>query len=474
MSEISFDNSDEWKSMPVNRPKLVKNITETYPDIAEALVVESLQNAIDAMAKKVHIICDQNQRIFNIEDDGGGMSEIVFLQDYHGIAYSSKDHRKTIGFRGFGNKVYIASGNYVVTETRSETFWGSSIWNLEKGFKITDRPRTLEHNGTVVKIYELLDEVANQLSTNQIRAIVQRHYNSKLRDVQVYVNNETLPIPKKQYVLVHRKKIDITIPNIPEARTVGYIGYSKSDLSIEDQRICVAVHGKMIERTLFECSVPKSLRNERITGEISADFLAQSETTQRHGFRDTQLRQLAWGEMRKTLNVWLSQIEKIEQEELTQEEKRFLGKITKTVWRILKQIPELDLGVGRARSKKESNVELFATKTEPPKETLESKERSKAERTPPKGSRSHRGLSIGFIDDPNEKEIVFQARIFRINRMHPAYLVAKREKQTREYHVMKCLLNKLIELNPPKGDNMIQTISELQDKFFRSWAKEYM
>ena len=474
MSEISLDNSDEWKPMPVNRPKLIKNITETYPNIAEALVVESLQNAIDAMAKQIHIMCDRNQKIFSIEDNGSGMSETVFLQDYHGIAYSSKDHRKTIGFRGFGNKVYVASGNNVVTETRSETFWGSSIWNLEKGFKITSSPRTLEHDGTVVKIYELLDEVTNELSTSQIRAIVQRHYNPKLRDVQIYVNDETFPILQKQYVLVHRKKIDITIPNIQEAKLVGYIGYSKNDLSIEDQKICVAVHGKMIERTLFECSVPKSLKSERITGEVGADFLAQSETTQRHGFRDTQLRQLAWGEMRKTLNIWLSQIEKIEQEELTQEEKKFLGKIVKTVWRILKQIPELDLGVGRVRSKEGSKIELTATETEPPKETLESKERPKAERTPPKGSRSHRGLSIGFIDDPNEKEIVFQARIFRINRMHPAYLVAKREKQTREYHVMKCLFNKLIELNPPKGDNMMQTISELQDKFFRSWAKEYM
>jgi len=474
LSEPSLESSEKWNPMPVNRPKLIKNITETYPNIAEALVVESLQNAIDSSAKKIHISCDQGRRVFRIEDDGNGMAKETFLQDYHGIAYSSKDYRKTIGFRGFGNKVYVASGDYVITETRSETFFGSSIWKLEKGFKLTDEPRTLQHNGTIVEIMGLAEEILNQLDTTQIRRIVHRHYNAKLREVLVYVNDEEYPVPQKEYRLAHRKKIDISIPQIPEERLVGYVGYAKADLDLEDQKICVAVHGKMIERTLFECSIPKSLRLERITGEISADFLAQSETTQRHGFRQTQLRQISWGEMRKVLNIWLSQIERIEQEELTQEEKRFLGKIAKTVSQILKQMPELDMGVGRVRSKIGSNIDLVATKTTSPEVTTKSEEKPEKERGSPKGSRSYRGLSLSFIDDPEEKEIVFQSRIFRINRMHPAYLVAKREKHTREYHVIKCIFNKLVELNPPQNGNTLQTIFELQDKFFRSWAKQYM
>ena len=479
MSKVSLSGPEKWrartwKPMPVNRPKLIKNITEAYPNIAEALVVESLQNAIDSSAKKVQIICDQDQKEFLIEDNGNGMTEKVFLQDYHGIAYSSKDHRKTIGFRGFGNKVYLASGDRVITETKSEGFWGSSVWKLERGFKLTDGPRTLKSHGTVVKIIGLMEEIAKQLSTTQIRSIVQRHYNAKLRAVQVYVNVEEYPVPQKKYRLAHRKKIDSPIPKIPEARLVGYIGYAKKDLSGEDQKICVAVHGKMIERTLFGCLVPKNLRIERITGEINADFLAQSETTHRHGFRQTRLHKIAWGEMRKVINIWLSQIERIEQEELSREEKRFLSKITKTVWRILKQVPELDLGVGRVRSKSGSKVDFIATKTKRLEETIEQKEKPKKERTPPRGSRSYRGLSLGFIDDPEEREIVFQSRIFRINRMHPAYIIAKRDKRTREYHVVKCLLNKLIELSPPQSENIVQSISELQDRFFRSWAKEYM
>ena len=484
MSNVSFSSPKEsgsekwrahtWKPMPVNRPKLIKNITEAYPNIAEALVVESLQNAIDSSANKVHIVCDQDKKTFIIEDNGSGMTEKVFLQDYHGIAYSSKDHRKTIGFRGFGNKVYVASGDFVITETKSEVFWGSSVWKLEKGFKLTDEPRTFEHHGTVVKIIGLMEEIAKQLSTTQMRIIVQRHYNAKLRAVQVYINDEVYPVSQKKYRLAHRKKIKVSIPRIPEARLVGYIGYAKKDLSVEDQRICVAVHGKMIERTLFECSIPKNLRTERITGEINADFLAQSETTQRHGFRQTRLHKIVWGEMRKVLNIWLSQIERIEQEELSREEKRFLSKITKTVWRILKQVPELDLGVGRVRSKSGSKVDLVATKTGSLEKAIERKEISKKERKPPRGSRSHRGLSLGFIDDPEEREIVFQSRIFRINRMHPAYIIAKRDKRTREYHVVKCLLNKLIELSPPQSENIMLSITELQDRFFRSWAKEYM
>jgi len=474
MSQVSSASSGEWHPMPVNRPKLIKNITETYQNIAEALVVESLQNAIDSSAKRIHVACDQSQKIFCIEDNGNGMTEEIFLRDYHGIAYSSKDHRKTIGFRGFGNKVYVASGDQVITETRSEAFWGSSIWELEKGFRLTTEPRTLGANGTVVKIIGLVDEIPKQLNTAQIRAIVHRHYNAKLRDVQVYVNDEKYPVWQKQYRLAHRKKIDVPIFGLVGERLVGYIGYAEKDLSVEDQKICLTVHGKMIERTLFECSVPKNLHLERITGEISADFLAESETTQRDGFRQTELRQTVWKEMRKTLNIWLSQIERIEQEELSQEEKKFLNKVTKTVWRILKQMPELDIGVGRVRSKNESDLELIATKTKPPEKAIEPREEPKAERTPPKGSRSYKGLSLGFIDDPEEREIVFQSRIFRINRMHPAYLVAKREKHTREYHVIKCLFNKLIELNPPRSDNMMQIISDLQDKFFRSWAKEYM
>jgi len=62
MPKFSSDNAEKWNPMPVNRPKLIKNITEAYPNIAEALVVESLQNAIDSSAKKIHIICDQTHK----------------------------------------------------------------------------------------------------------------------------------------------------------------------------------------------------------------------------------------------------------------------------------------------------------------------------------------------------------------------------------------------------------------------------
>jgi hypothetical protein len=474
MSEVTGHELEKWNPMPVNRPKLVKNITDTYPNIAEALIVESLQNSIDSSASNVRIVCDSSQRTFIIEDNGNGMTEKAFLQDYHGIAYSSKDHRKTIGFRGFGNKVYVASGEYVFTETKSETFHGSSIWNLEKGFKMTCEPRTLDNNGTIVKITELSQGILEQLSTTQIRTIVQRHYNAKLKNVRVYVNDESTPIPQKQYRLIHHKKVDLQIPKMPEAKLVGYVGYAKDDLSPEDQLVCVSVHGKMIERTLFDCAIPKSLQRERTTGEVSADFLAESETTQRYGFRQTDLKQVAWGEMRKLLNVWLSQIERYEQEEFTQEEKKFLGKIVKTVSDILKQMPELDLGVGRVRSKTGVEADLIATVTEPTEEIIKSEEKPTSEPHQPRGLKSHKGFSMGFIDDPEEKEIVFQSRIFRINRMHPAFIVAKRDKYAREYHVIKCLLNKLIELSPPQNDNIMQTISDLQDRFFRIWANRYI
>src|SRR2546425_10782044 len=129
---------------------LLDDLADDYPfPPHEALMVEMIANALDAKASHIAIRIDPRAKIFEIADNGTGMSLQDFI-DYHNLAVSRKRKGIGIGFAGLGAKLGVNLSEVVITETRMPSYWGASRWFF-KGDKLIwteSGERTLSANRT--------------------------------------------------------------------------------------------------------------------------------------------------------------------------------------------------------------------------------------------------------------------------------------------------------------------------------------
>ena len=166
---------NEWNQIKVDILKVIENFMDMYPYSApETLVIEAIANCLDANATNIAIsvFLDEDQnRIFRVEDNGQGMTQKEFEDNYHALSISSKTKGQGIGFAGVGSKLYLAllaSGENIVTETRSEDFQGASkitIIGNEPKWVYVDR-KTLRHTGTIYEV-KLRSKDANFLTAEK-------------------------------------------------------------------------------------------------------------------------------------------------------------------------------------------------------------------------------------------------------------------------------------------------------------------
>lgn len=101
----------EWANLKVDVLKVIENFVEMYPySAAECVVVEAIANCLDAKATKIEIGIDTDKdgrKVFRVVDNGKGMTQEEFEENYHALSVTSKVKGAGIGFAGVGSKLYL-------------------------------------------------------------------------------------------------------------------------------------------------------------------------------------------------------------------------------------------------------------------------------------------------------------------------------------------------------------------------------
>src|SRR2546428_7045456 len=96
----------QWQSLEVNIHNMMDDFLKMYNEEPhEVLILESIANALDANASTIKIVVEDD--VYTIEDDGTGMTEKGFEENYHSLAFSTKIRGEGIGFAGVGAKLYL-------------------------------------------------------------------------------------------------------------------------------------------------------------------------------------------------------------------------------------------------------------------------------------------------------------------------------------------------------------------------------
>ena len=202
----------------VNFQNLIKDLAEIYPfDVDEVVLVELIANSLDAKPTQISIDFDQNKKSLIVTDNGKGMTAKDFEQ-YHDFAAGLKTRGAGIGFAGIGAKISFNIAERVITETRSQSFFGGSNWYLQSKKKLiweNIQPEHLKQQGTRVEVFFSKDAKLSYSSTDDILKIIKRHYlplldmkylelygllNYYSRDLRFVINGQIIdPIEIKQY-----------------------------------------------------------------------------------------------------------------------------------------------------------------------------------------------------------------------------------------------------------------------------------
>lgn len=250
-------------------------------------------------------------------DNGCGMSQREFEENYHALSISSKTKGEGIGFAGVGSKLYLvflASGESIITETKSQNFHGSSeitVIGKEPKWTYIDK-RTLSNTGTLYEV-RLNQEDANDLTQERIVQIIQSYYNAILLgrygDTSISFQGKKID-PWKPSLVAESK--DTILFKIKSSEFKLYLWQTKDD---QDNRngLEIVVFGKKIkDKQWFELDyLVKPNFRRKIVGQVLADGLASLLTTNKCDFR-LQTNPRLWSSFRQktyeALGAWLEEI----------------------------------------------------------------------------------------------------------------------------------------------------------------------
>lgn len=300
----------------VNFKKLIKDFREQFPyDPLTALIVETVANSLDANATEINIYISDG--IYKILDNGTGMTEEQF-REYHNIASLTKEKGKGgIGFAGIGAKIYLDKAEYVITETKSKSFNGATIWKLDSQgnpiYKaIQVKGKIPYETGTYIEVKIKDYEEIKKLNFEFVESIIKKYYNSVLLGYykRKYINIDGIRINPwfvKKDEIEFKKHIRIQFKYKDRVYKIkGILIKSKRTVPEEFQGISIVVHGKTVMSYWFK-QVP--LEPEKFTGYIIADDLIEILTTSKSDFnRESGLWKVFHRKMSEEIGKWLDQI----------------------------------------------------------------------------------------------------------------------------------------------------------------------
>lgn len=469
---------------------------EQFPyDPLSSLIIETLANSIDAKASRIEISIANDGSVYQIMDNGKGMTQNEFVE-YHNIASLTKLRGAGIGFAGVGAKIFLDRAEYIVTETKSQVFYGASKWTFANGtptwysVSTQDRVRT---TGTFVEVKLKIEEDGKKLTSDSIIKVVREHYNAILQGHY-----------KVQNVIINGKRIEQWVPSDIEQRKDfdfrygghrirGFFIKAKNKLPDEFQGPHIVVYGKTIQSNWFK---QHPLMGETFTGLILADHLIEILRTSKADFdRTSMLWKYFHAKMGRVLSDWLVEIDAMPRpptvsedlDQLARDLEKSINDVLKTPEfaelsrNIFQNIMQRTVGI-RSAVGNDMGVEVVGSQTttgtiggtgEGGRVVTVGDEEGRGIREDESGEtpiervrrRVRGGIKIGYDDRPDiiiEGWIDLGQQIITINKGHPSFKVAY-NLSAETYHVLRCVVNILVK------EGNIETPDEVIANIFSKW-----
>ncbi len=494
----------------------LNDIRDMYPfSIDEAVLVELIANSLDAKTTLLDIRIDPEQKIFELTDNGKGMTARGF-ELYHNFSTSFKRKGYGIGFAGLGAKLALKISDKIVTETRqkstsSKSFWGTSEWKFEKPkrrSRSSSQPvwydldeRTLTHHGTRVRIH-LKSKSHALLKPGEVAAIIHRHYLPLLELHEFY---EMSGIYKRVSILINGQLYES--PRFTPQKTKKYImrrGKSRKpyafarfelhpdELPEEMQGIAVSTFGKIIKRDYLKQYFPNM---NRVSGIIEVPELVEALTTNKCDFRKEgtagnkyyRFSKLAQQEFRK----WLEELQLIERKEIKHD--RDAQKLQRVINRILGDIPDLQKFYGfrtnrdslvkeddgeytgtqpekisgeQETEKQQSNDDIIKEAIDKAVKRIQGLDPGEDTAADTKVRSTRFGPKIQYTDEPNRDDISWMnGDVVLINTAHPTFQKAVSKKVV-EYHNLFAVATAMLRDIPTATEKL-----QLLEEFMSRWGK---
>jgi hypothetical protein len=499
MNELNVGDVHETKA---NYKKLIQDLREQYPhDPLSTLIIETFANSMDAGATCIEVYIDENS--YRIKDNGKGMTEYEF-REYHNIASLTKvKGMGGIGFAGVGAKIYLDSAEYVITETKSQSFNGASKWFFNDDipkWEVIYPKALIPETGTFVEI-KLNHQDRGKITEEFIIRTLQEHYNAALLGYyavkEVKVNGKKID-PWRPQNIEQRYDFDL---KIGAHKVKGFFIKSKDRLPEEFQGISIVVFGKTVYKN--EWFKQFAAPYEQITGTIIGDYLIPIVNTSKTQLVKTSM---LWKKFHAKVglqfSLWLEKIgAKLTPPEISPDTNNAIRQLEKSINDVLINTPELlDLAnsifqsmVKRTTAIKNAAGQFAGTEVEGgqkvsgilggptggggvdtvgPEEGKGVIENDSGQTEIEKVKRRMRGgIRIGFFekpDDSNEGWIDPASQTITINTGHSAYKVASGLSiEGRVYHVWVYHLLRVIikTLSRESGESP----EKIENKILAEW-----
>ena len=493
----------------VNARHLLDDLVDSYSySVQEAVLVETIANALDAECRNISFRIDSKNKTLAIEDDGLGMNEMEFKK-YHDLAESRKERGKGIGFAGLGAKLAHKITRKIITETRSKDHKGATEWYF-KGDDLLYKPiraKGLQRLGTRVALFPKADSV-NMLDRSFIENTIKHHYGALLdpylsqlyvwdaiypQGVNFYIDGS--PMPKQPLVLPgdiqDKRECDIMTKR---RKRIGLAVFAlmKQPLPEEMQGIGICTYGKTIRRDSLGLH-PRD--PDRITGWVESPSLVECLTTDKqnfieHGTLGEKYKRIR-REIQKACGEWLKEIGESPEPEQSTHAPRILELETA---RLIRHIPQLRY-LFEARTHEDTATPdpsgdgaaslanmMQMTRGDVPGQgggegipVSPGAENGKAPTTEPPGEIKTRnrprhirsGPSIEISPEPSRKEISWVAGdTVVINSEHVAYIKAAKERNLK-YHQRIAILYALCKEASVEPEEQF----DLLNKALTIWGK---
>lgn len=279
--------------------------TYDYPP-SEAVVVESIANSLDEKATKIELRLDEQRSLYELKDNGGGMSKEVF-ENYHVLALSSKEKGEGIGFAGVGSKIYLAASPKaeIITHTKGvDGPLASRIYRVGETVKWDPIEPHISETGTIYQVRVTPEDFSDL--TRNIEKYIRKWFNpillGKYGDVEIVANGARL-LPWRPTLKLPSKEGRFQLRNL-EYRYDFWI--CDEELSEEKQGIEIIVFGKRIKTKLphYIFQVKESVRN-KLHGYFLADDLARFLKTDKQDFKVNWAINQTISKMESLLYEWL-------------------------------------------------------------------------------------------------------------------------------------------------------------------------
>lgn len=314
----------------VNYENLIRDLADMYPfEVAEVVLVELVANSLDARPDCIRIDFDPTNKVLTVTDNGKGMTASDFEQ-YHDFAAGLKTRGTGIGFAGVGAKISFNIANRVITETRSQSFFGGSNWYLQSKRKLLwedIEPTHLSGQGTRVEVRFNPATKLSYTSTGDVLKLLRRHYLPLFdrKFLKLYDHLDCYPenfrfVVNGQVIEPTELTADLALDKIKEffpqkaGKRIGYgfIGLAQSEYLLGGDLcgILLCTRGKVIKADLFN-QFPGTL-GTRILGIVEVpgfvNFLTTAKTDFIRGREKHREFESLYGPIREEFKTWLREL----------------------------------------------------------------------------------------------------------------------------------------------------------------------